>query len=118
MRPTSSFWLLLGAIATEVAATLALRASDGFTRPLPTAGTLLGYALSLCLFALAMAGGRLSLGVGYATLAGVGLVAATVASTWLFGDPLGARQLAGLVVLGIGVVVVQLSGPAPVREPG
>jgi small multidrug resistance pump len=40
------YLLLAGAIAAEVAATTAMKYSDGFTRPLPSLLTVLGYVLS------------------------------------------------------------------------
>ena len=110
MRPRS-LWLLGGAVATEVVGTLALRVSDGFTRPLPTLGTLLGYGVSLWLFSLLLDRGGIGLGAAYATLTGAGLVAATAASVLLFGDPLTAVQALGLLLLAAGVVVVQTARP-------
>ena len=99
MRPSSSAWLLVGAVATEVVGTLALRVSDGFTRWLPTTATLVGYGVSLWVFSLLLARGRTALGTAYATLTGVGLAAATVASVWLFRDPLTVVQVVGNAVL-------------------
>jgi small multidrug resistance pump len=112
VRLSSSAWLLIGAVATEVAGTLALRVSDGFTRWLPTTATLLGYGVSLWLFSLLLARGRTALGTAYATLTGVGLAAATVASVWLFRDPLTVVQVVGMAVLAAGVLVLQTGGPA------
>jgi len=110
VRPRS-LWLLGGAVVTEVVGTLALRVSDGFTRPLPTLGTLLGYGVSLWLFSLLLDRGGIGLGAAYATLTGAGLVAATAASVLLFGDPLTAVQALGLLLLAAGVVVVQTARP-------
>ena len=112
MRPSSSALLLIGAVATEVAGTLALRVSDGFTRWLPTTATLVGYGVSLWLFSLLLARGRTALGTAYATLTGVGLAAATVASVWLFDDPLTVVQLLGMGVLAAGVLVLQTGSRA------
>ncbi|MBJ7452443.1 MAG: multidrug efflux SMR transporter [Blastococcus sp.] len=114
MRPSSSAWLLVGAVATEVVGTLALRVSDGFTRWLPTTATLVGYGVSLWLFSLLLARGGTALGTAYATLTGVGLAAATVASVWLFGDPWTAVQLIGMGVLAAGVLVLQTGSRAEV----
>ncbi len=72
--PSSSAWLLIGAVATEVAGTLALRVSDGFTRWLPTTLTLVGYGVSLWLFSLRLgspvAGSSAAAAARYATLTG------------------------------------------------
>ena len=43
---------LLLAIVFEVIATSSLRATEGFTRPIPSALTLIGYAISIYLLAL------------------------------------------------------------------
>lgn len=110
MRPHST-WLLVGAVGTEVVGTLALRVSDGFTRPLPTVGTLAGYGVSLWLFSLLLDRGGTALGAAYAVLTGAGLVAATAASVLLFGDPLSTVQALGLVLLGAGVLLVQTTRP-------
>lgn len=98
-------WLLLLAIATEVLGTLCLRASDGFTRPLFAAGVLLGYGVSLLLFARSLSGG-MGLGVAYGTLTGCGLAAAALLSVLLFNESLTPFQVFGLVVLAVGVVAL------------
>ncbi len=110
MRSSPSVWLLTGAVLTEVAGTLALRVSDGFTRWLPTAVTLLGYGVSLWLFSLLLDRGGVALGTAYATLTGAGLAAATLASVLLFRDPLTAVQLVGMATLTAGVLVLQTGG--------
>ncbi|SDP63955.1 small multidrug resistance pump [Klenkia soli] len=110
MRPSPSALLLTGAVLTEVAGTLALRVSDGFTRWLPTTVTLVGYGVSLWLFSLLLHRGGVALGTAYATLTGAGLAAATLASVLLFRDPLTVVQLVGMAVLAAGVLVLQ-TGP-------
>ena len=52
------------AIASEVIATVALKASDGFSRPLPAAIVVVGYGLSFWLLALVLK--HLSVGTTYA----------------------------------------------------
>lgn len=93
------------AIVLEVLGTLCLRASEGFTRPIPALGVLLGYAVSLVFFARALKGG-LGLGVAYGTLTGCGLGAAALLSAFLFNEPLTVVQVLGLIVLGVGVVAL------------
>lgn len=100
-----SVLLLAIAIALEVAGTLCLRASDGFTRPLPAIGVLVGYGVSLVFFARALSGG-LGLGVAYGTLTGCGLAAAALLSAFLFDEPLSLVQLLGLAILAVGVVAL------------
>lgn len=98
--------LLVAAIVSEVVGTLLLRVSDGFTRPLPALGTLVGYAVSMVLFARGLERG-LSLGVAYGTLTSCGLAMATLASVAVFGDPLTLTQAVGLLLIGIGALGLQ-----------
>lgn len=58
------YLLLLGAILVEVLATNALKASEGFTRLGPSAITVVGYAISFYLLALALK--TIPVGVAYA----------------------------------------------------
>ena len=97
--------LLAIAIALEVAGTLCLRVSEGFTQPLSAIGVLLGYGVSLVFFAWALSGG-LGLGVAYGTLTACGLAAAALLSAFLFGESLGVVQVVGLIVLAAGVVAL------------
>ena len=103
--------LLALAIALEVAGTLCLRASDGFTRPAPALGVLLGYGISLVFFARSISAG-IGLGVAYGTLTGCGLAAAALLSALVFDEPLGPVQILGLVVLAAGVFALIRRRPA------
>ena len=58
-------WVMLGAaITTEVAGTLALRGSDGFTRLVPSVVVVVGYVASFILLALVLK--TLPVGIVYA----------------------------------------------------
>ena len=97
--------LVVLAIALEVAGTLCLRASDGFTRPAPALGVLLGYGISLVFFARSVGAG-IGLSVAYGTLTGCGLAAAALLSALVFNEPLTLVQVLGIVVLAAGVVAL------------
>jgi small multidrug resistance pump len=106
-------WLLLAAaIVTEVAGTLLLRVSEGFTRPLASVGVLAGYAVSIVLFSRVLGRGT-ALGIAYGTLTGCGLAAAALISTAVFGDPITPLQVVGLLLLSGGVLALQ-AAPRPV----
>ena len=68
--------LLALAIAVEVAATISLRASDGFTKLLPSVLVVIGYATSFYLLSLILR--DLSVGTTYAIWAGAGTAAIAV----------------------------------------
>ncbi|WP_433799954.1 DMT family transporter [Actinomycetospora sp. CA-084318] len=111
MRPETAVGLLLlaASIVCEVAGTMLLHASQGFSSPLASLGVLAGYGTSILLFSRALRYG-LTLGIAYGTLTGCGLVAATLASTVLFGDPIAPLQFTGLALILLGALTLQ-TGP-------
>jgi len=103
-------WLLLGAaIATEVASTLALRGSDGFSRPIPSVITVIGYIASFVLLAFVLK--TLPVGIVYAIWSAVGIALVAVFGKILFNDPVPPLAMAGMVLIVGGVVLVGISGP-------
>jgi small multidrug resistance pump len=104
----SSWILLLGAIATEVAGTVALRVSDGFTRPLPAAVVVVTYALSFWLLALVLQ--RMSIGTAYAVWAALGTAAIAAVGVLAWGEPLNGLKLASLALVVAGVVGLNVAG--------
>jgi small multidrug resistance pump len=103
------YLILSCAIAAELFATLCLRASAGFSRPLPAAGSVLGYALSFWLLSIVLVRG-MPVGVAYAIWSAVGVATVAVLAWWLFGEGLTLVQGAGLVLIIAGVVALELGG--------
>ncbi|MFF4753869.1 DMT family transporter [Streptomyces sp. NPDC002514] len=102
------YLLLSGAIAAEVAATTAMKYSDGFSKPGPALLTALGYVVSFVLLARTLK--TLSIGTAYAIWSGVGTATIAVLGLLLFGEGLNALKIAGLVLIVGGVVVLNLGG--------
>jgi small multidrug resistance pump len=102
-------WLmLLGAIATEVAATSALKLSNGLTRLVPSIVVVAGYVLSFVLLARALKL-QLQVSVAYAIWSGLGTAAIVViGAVWLH-EPVTPLKIAGVVLVIAGVVVLNLS---------
>ncbi|MFJ9589750.1 DMT family transporter [Streptomyces acidicola] len=100
--------LLAGAIAAEVAATTAMKYSDGFSRLWPSLLTLLGYAVSFVLLAQTLK--SMSIGTAYAIWSGVGTATIALIGLALFGEGLGIAKVAGLALIIGGVVVLNLGG--------
>lgn len=104
------FYFLVGAISTEILATTSLKLSDGFTRPVPSVVTVLGYAVSFYLLSLALK--RMEIGVVYAIWSGVGTAAMALVGYWLFAEGWGLLKLASIVCIIVGVVGLNLAdGP-------
>ena len=99
---------LAGAIASEVVATLFLRASDGFSRLGPSLGTAAGYAVAFVLLSQALK--SIDVGVAYAVWAGLGTAAVTVIGILVLGEPATALKLAGTALIVVGVVALNLGG--------
>ncbi|MFK4148974.1 DMT family transporter [Streptomyces sp. NPDC004065] len=100
--------MLAGAIAAEVAATTAMKYSEGFSRPGPSLVTLLGYIVSFLLLARTLR--TVSIGTAYAIWSGVGTAAVAALGLVLFGEALGVAKAAGIVLIVAGVVVLNLGG--------
>lgn len=101
---------LLAAIGLELLATTLLKYSDGFTRIPPTLGCVAAYVL--CFWSLARSLRTIELSVAYATWCGLGIVAATALSVWLFRESLNGPGILGLVLVVAGVVILNLYGTA------
>ena len=100
-------WLTLaGAIVAEVAATSALKASAGFTRPAPTLVVVLGYGLAFWLLSLTLR--SLPVGVAYAVWSGLGTVLIAVVGWLAFGQRLDAWAVLGMALILAGVLVLNL----------
>jgi small multidrug resistance pump len=100
--------LLAIAIAAEVAATMSLRYSDGFTKPGPAAIVVVGYALSFWLLSIILK--ELSVGTTYAIWAGAGTAAIAVIGIVVLDEPATAIRIVSIAVIIAGVIGLNLSG--------
>jgi len=102
-------WVLLAAaIATEVVGTLALRASDGLSRVVPTIITVAGYLASFWLLAIVLK--TMPVGIVYAIWSAVGVALVAVLGKLLFDDPVPPLAMVGMVLIIGGVALVSVSG--------
>ncbi|MFD7461792.1 MULTISPECIES: DMT family transporter [unclassified Streptomyces] len=102
-------FLLLGlAIAAEVAATTAMKYSDGFSRLWPSLLTVLGYVVSFSLLAQTLK--TVSVGTAYAVWSGVGTAAIATIGVLFMGEGMTAAKAAGIALIIVGVVVLNTGG--------
>lgn len=92
------------AIVSEVIATSALKASDEFTRPVPSLIVALGYASAFFFLTLTLR--TIPVGIAYALWSGVGIVLICAMSWTLFKQTLDAPALLGIGLIALGVVVI------------
>ena len=100
---------LAAAIAVELCATVGLKYSDGFTRPLIVMGVLAGYGLSFFLMSRAVREG-MEITTGYAIWSGVGTAALVAIGASVLGEPLTIAKALGIGLVVAGVVVLSLAG--------
>ncbi|HGL4212867.1 TPA: SMR family transporter [Klebsiella aerogenes] len=98
--------ILIVAIAAETFATTMVRASEGFTRLLPSLGVVAGYAVSF--YGLSQVVKVMNLGIAYAIWASLGIFLVSIFSWFLFGQKLDLPAIAGMGLILSGVVVIQL----------
>lgn len=101
-----TFVYLVLAIMAEVIATSALKASLGFTRPLPSMIVVVGYGLALYLLSLVLR--TLPVGVAYAIWAGLGIVLVTLVGIVVFGEKPDLPAVVGISLIVAGVVMLQV----------
>ncbi|HTI29330.1 MAG TPA: multidrug efflux SMR transporter [Methylomirabilota bacterium] len=104
-----ALWLAV-AIGSEIVATVSLKVSDGFTKPIPSVVVVLGYAVSF--YALSISLRSIPLGVVYAIWSGVGTAAIVVIGLFLFRETLDAVKVVGIGLIITGVVVLNGVGTA------
>lgn len=91
----------------EIAWAFGLKASEGFSRPLPTVLTLACMAVSFWLLALAMR--SLPLGTSYAVWTGIGTIGAFVVGVIVFGESANALRIASVTLIVAGIIGLKLS---------
>ena len=97
---------LLVAIAFEVIATSALKATDGFTRLWPSVVTLAGYGFAFYFLSLTLR--TMPVGIVYAVWSGAGIVLIAAIGWIYYRQVLDAPGLIGQALILAGVLVVNL----------
>lgn len=101
-----TFVFLTLAIMAEVMATSALKASVGFTRPLPSLLVVVGYGVAFYLLSLVLR--TLPVGIAYAIWAGLGIVLVTLVGIVAFGEKPDLPAVIGISLIVAGVVTLQV----------
>jgi small multidrug resistance pump len=100
-------WVFLSvAIASEVIATSALKASEGFTRLWPTLVVVVGYLSAFYFLSLTLK--TIPIGVAYAIWSGVGVVLITLIAWVYYKQALDLPAIIGLSLIIAGVIVLNV----------
>lgn len=105
MTSVLSYSLLGLAIASEIIATSALKASDGMTRIVPGLVVVAGYAIAFWLLALTLR--TMPVGFVYGVWAGLGVVGVAVVGIVFFGEGFGPAKAAGIALIVAGVILLK-----------
>lgn len=101
-------WIYLFiAIVSEVIATSALKATEGFTRLLPSITVVVGYALAFYFLSLTLR--FIPLGIAYAIWSGVGVALVALIGWIVYQQDLDLTAVVGIGLIIAGVVVINCS---------
>ena len=96
-------WLFLsGAILLEVAGTISMKLSEGFTRPIPSVLIFVFYIISFV--ALTFAIEKIEVSTAYTIWAGVGTTLIAIIGLVYFGEPATAIKFISIILIIIGVI--------------
>jgi len=100
-------WLyLLAAILLEVAGTISMKLSEGFTKLLPSVLLFVFYALSFVSLTFTLK--RLDVSVTYAVWSGLGTALIALIGIYYFKEPLTALKIISIVLIILGVIGLNL----------
>ncbi len=106
MNLTTAYLLLFCAIIAEVTGSTFLAKSDGFSKLLPSAMTLICFAVAFYLLSQVLK--TIPLGVAYAIWSGVGIVLTAIIGFVLLKQALDIPAMIGIGLIVMGVVVMNV----------
>ena len=99
-----NFLYLTIAIIFEVIATSCMKASEGFTKPIPSLIVIVGYAIAFYCLALTLR--TIPIGVAYAIWSGAGIALVSLIAWLVFKQSLDVFAIIGMGFIIIGVVIM------------
>jgi quaternary ammonium compound-resistance protein SugE len=100
-------WLMLSiAGILEIAFAISMKASEGFTRPIPGALTVVAGLSSVVLLSLALR--TLPIGTGYAVWTGIGAAGTAILGMAVLGDSIAPMRILCITLILAGVIGLKL----------
>ncbi len=100
------YLFLFIAITAEVAATSALKASEQFTKPVPSIIVIVGYGTAFYFLSLVLR--SMPVGITYAVWSGMGIVLISIVAAIVFRQIPDPAAVIGIVLIISGVVIINL----------
>lgn len=104
------FLFLFIAIIAEVIATSALKASEQFSKPVPSVIVVAGYLVAFYFLSLTLK--TIPVGIAYALWSGVGIVLVSAVGYFVYQQTLDLPALLGIALIIIGVIVINVFSKA------
>ena len=105
----TKWYLLLGAILSEVTGSLCLKAA--LDHPVLYVPVVLGFVVSFLLLTAVLRRG-MPVGVAYGVWAALGVVLTSILSALIYGEPFTALMAAGIALIMAGVLLVEIGSQA------
>ncbi|MCE3200999.1 DMT family transporter [Paenibacillus sonchi] len=104
-----AYLLLAVSIASELLGTSMLKASQGFTRLVPSIVTVVAFICSFYFLSISLK--SIPLNTAYAIWSGLGTVITVIVSVVIWKEKINTASVVGIALIIIGVVVLNLLGP-------
>ena len=114
MTLTQAYILLIISILLEITATGSLKATEGFTRWIPSLISVV--AISICMFLMSHVMKILPISITYASWSGIGIVALTLIGIIKYKQVPNLSTIFGLALIVIGVVIVNVMNDAKINN--
>lgn len=101
-----TYLYLVIAIIAEVVATSALKASEEFSKLIPSLIVVIGYGIAFYFMTLVLR--VIPIGVTYAIWSGLGIVLVAIVSYFLYQQSLDMPAIIGMVLIVAGVIVINV----------
>ncbi len=101
------------AIVAEVVATASLKASEGFTKTMPSLLVIIGYGVAFYFLSLVLK--TIPVGVAYAIWSGIGVALISIVGMVIFGQKLDLAAVIGILLIISGVVVLNVFSQSTVH---
>lgn len=98
------------AILSEVIGTTALKASEAFTKPIPSLIVVIGYALAFYFLSACLK--TINIGMAYAIWSGVGIILITLLGWLIYGQTIDRAGAIGMGLIILGVIVLNVFSDA------
>ncbi|WP_336981396.1 MULTISPECIES: SMR family transporter [unclassified Cedecea] len=102
----NTYVILAISICAETLATTMMKASDGFSRLVPSVVVVVGYAISF--YGLSQVVKTMNIGIAYAIWAGMGIFLVSVMSFLFYKQKLDLPAISGMLFIAVGIMIIQL----------